>query len=186
MVSDEIHIIPVALFFHLLIRDEAKSRAVDTVPQSAPVDGAVVEDMAKVAVSRPASDFRPFHVMALIFQFLYRKGFDRPREAGPAASGVKLIRGGEERFPRNDVHVQSALEMIEILIPIGVFCRLILCNLKLKRRQPAFQFFRRGDRIAALFSLALDGIVIPSKPFLLVKCIRFSDVNMAVAARILL
>ena len=76
--------------------------------------------------------------------------------------------------------------MIEIFIPIGMLCRLILCNLKLKRRQPAFQLFRRGYRIAALFSRAFDGIVSPAKPFLLVKYIRFSDVNMAVAARILL
>lgn len=86
-----------------------------------------------VAVSR--SHLYPTHAVTSIEQFLHIVRFNWFREARPTAVAVELVQRREQRFTRNDVHIDARL----VVIPISIFERpfgsVLLCDLELLRRE---------------------------------------------------
>ena len=125
-----------------------------------------------MGVPRFAADFRTAHAVGKILFFLNQFFLDGPGEAGPAAAGIKLVRGKKQGFPRRNVHINAGLVVIEIFVAEGRFRRIVPRNCKLLGRQAAAQLVIRF--------FPVDGSGFPG----LGRLLELAGRNMAVAAGI--
>ncbi len=69
--------ITVTLALHVLPWDEPERRAVDTIPQAAPLRRTVVENMSEVRAANAACDLGPDHTVGQIAFFAHDIRVDR-------------------------------------------------------------------------------------------------------------
>ncbi len=113
---EDLRVLPVALGLELFVGHEAQRGRVDAVPQATLVCRPVVEDVAEVAVAVTRTDFGADHAEARVGLLHDVRGLERNGEAGPPATAVELLGGGEQRFPRDDVDVDARLFLVPELV----------------------------------------------------------------------
>jgi hypothetical protein len=69
MLINDLPILPVAFFLEVVIGNESKCSRVDAVTQAPVFDGAVVEDMAEMAVSLGGTNLGPNHPVTAVYSF---------------------------------------------------------------------------------------------------------------------
>jgi hypothetical protein len=110
----------IALRRHVVAVDEAQRRGIDTIAQPTPIDGAVLEHMAEMAVAMGRAHFRPDHAKARVAQLAHIGRLDGLGEAGPAAAGFIFVRRCEQRFTGNDIDINPGLLVVEIFAGAGM------------------------------------------------------------------
>src|SRR5262245_18378123 len=114
--ADVLHLVEigaVALRFHAIAGDEPERRRIDAVAQAAAILRTFVENMTEVAVAEFRAYLRANHAVARVGQLLHMGMLDRLGETGPAAPGLELVRGGEERLAGDDIDIDTGLLVVE-------------------------------------------------------------------------
>src|SRR4051812_35865983 len=96
-----IEIFAVALALHIVAMDEPERRGIDAVAQATAISGAVVEDVAEVAVAVGRSDLGPGHPMGGVPQLVDVCGNDGLGETWPPAARLELVGRCKERLARD-------------------------------------------------------------------------------------
>src|SRR5690606_4332331 len=109
----------VALFLHPRAGNEAQRRRIDAVSQAAAVRWAIREHVAEMAVAVAGAHLGADHAVAGVAQFPDVRRLQRPGEAGPAAMRVELVTGREQRFARDDVHVDPRPVLVQVFAGAG-------------------------------------------------------------------
>ena len=81
----------VAFGLHVSLCDEPQAGGVDAVAQAATIAGAVVEDVAKVAVAVFRADFDADHAVGAVGQLFDMRVDDWLGEARPAAAAIEFV-----------------------------------------------------------------------------------------------
>ena len=115
--------------------DEAQRGRVDAVAQAAAVARAVGEHMAEMAVAVRRAHLGADHAVGGVAQLVDVGGLDRLGEARPAAAGIVLVGGGEQRLARDDVDVDAGLLVVEVLAGAGPLGAALLRDPILLRRE---------------------------------------------------
>ena len=116
LLCKELTKLSVALAFQFIEVNKTHGGRVDAVAQSASLEGPVGEDVSKVAVGMRRTYLSLNHTPAHIPALDDVAGLDRLNEARPSRAAVKLVKRGEERLARDDVHVNSGLFVVPILV----------------------------------------------------------------------
>ncbi|VTZ65365.1 hypothetical protein EMEDMD4_790389 [Sinorhizobium medicae] len=141
--SDILHLVDecaIAFGLHFLARNEAECGGIDAVTQPTPVLGTVWEHMAKMTVTMRGAYFGADHTVRAIPQLVDIRGYDRLREARPAAAGFELVRRGEQGFAGNDVDVDTRSLVVVILSGEWAFGAVLLGHTVLFGRKLSDRF----------------------------------------------
>src|SRR2546428_6412746 len=90
-------------------------------------------------VTPGGADFHPTHAVRGVAVLRDVVRLDRLDEARPAGARVELVGGGEERLPRDHVHVDAGLVVVPERVPERRLGGATLGDVVLFRRQPALE-----------------------------------------------
>jgi hypothetical protein len=80
--------------------------------------------MPQVGIAVFAPDLNAPHEEVTVFSLHNISRFKRSGETGPSGPGIIFVRGAEQRFPGDDIHINSLLFVVPIFIPewrLGAF-----------------------------------------------------------------
>src|SRR5919198_1729769 len=107
-----------------LFRLQLQRRRVDAVAQAGRA-GAVIEDVAEMAVAFRAQHFGADHAVAEVALFVDMAVHCRRRKARPAAAGVELGVGFEQRLAAAGADVRALAVLVLIFAREGTLGRLL-------------------------------------------------------------
>ena len=105
--------VSVALFFHILFRNEPKRRAVDAVAQTSKLFRPVIENMAEMGVADAAAHFDTVHAVRRVAVIGDNRRVNGPRKTRPSAAGVELGIGPEQWR----VAAYASIDAVFVVIP---------------------------------------------------------------------
>src|SRR5512147_1227885 len=121
LAGEERLVLAVALLLQLVGRDEAQRGRVEAVAEAGRLRP-VGEHVAEVGAGVLRADLGAEDPEGDVASLLHVRLIERLREAGPARPRVELVERGEERLPRDHVHVDAGGVVVPVIVlerPLG-------------------------------------------------------------------